>query len=69
MGSDANCMQQNLGMELPSDFSTDMLGSAVGLDKRVHTIDVRTQRPGPRLSLGELSLDSDLIFYSAFGKC
>ena len=40
-------------MELPSDFSVDLIASAVGFEKRVHTIDVTTQQPGPRLSLGK----------------
>ena len=39
-------------MELPYGFSVDLIGSAVGLGKRVHTIDVTTQQPGPRLTLG-----------------
>ena len=46
-------MLQDLGMELPSGFSADVIGNALGRGKRVHTIDVTTQRPGPRLALGE----------------
>lgn len=47
---------QDLGMELPSGFSEDIIGRAVGLEKRVHTIDVTTQQSGPRLTLGRHQL-------------
>lgn len=47
---------QELGMQLPAGFNTDMVGDAVGLDQKVHTIDVATQQPGPRLTLGDKSM-------------
>ena len=40
-------------MRLPGNFSAELVGNAVGLDSKVHTINVTTQQPGPRLLLGE----------------
>ena len=44
---------QELGMQLPPGFSAEMVGENVGLDHKVHTIDVATQKPGPRMPLGQ----------------
>lgn len=43
---------QDMGMEMPSDFSAERVGEAVGWGERVRTIDVATQQAGPRLTLG-----------------
>ncbi len=45
---------QEMGMAMPSDFSAESVGAAVGWGERVRTIDVATQQAGPRLTLGML---------------
>lgn len=39
-------------MTLPFDFSARTVAAAIGPEQRVRTIDVTTQQPGPRLTLG-----------------
>ena len=45
---------QGLGMKVPAGLSAEQVAEAVGMDTRLHTINVSTQRPGPRLNLGEI---------------
>jgi hypothetical protein len=46
------CALQDMGMQIPADFSAERVGEEVGWEERLRTIDVTTQQAGPRLTLG-----------------
>ena len=44
--------EQALGIRVPPELSADSIARAVGRDAAVPTINVETQRSGPRMTLG-----------------
>ncbi|KAK9821418.1 hypothetical protein WJX81_001843 [Elliptochloris bilobata] len=52
-GDCVHATRQALGLRVPQGLGAPAVAAALGLDTLVHTLDVATQRPGLRMTLGE----------------